>query len=262
VVGDASRATAQNLIGQFFGDARAAAAPESAIAPEVSLPEFKTQSRRFPTENKILLLAFRAPGIANPMDVVAADALLAHWKEGSDARLRPLLLGAEQGDSNAETANKDTPALGFDVDFLTQRDPGLLTITLVVGPQTTGGGKALDVVMNEIERTQNNGLSDEELARAKAALARQYIQQSDSVSGQAGALGFYDMIADYKFAIDYLDMVARVTSEDIKGVANKYLSRTSYVQVIAEPTARPKGEPDEAPGASNAVTASVRVRVP
>jgi len=48
----------------------------------------------------------------------------------------------------------------------------------------------------------------------------------------------------------------------VQRVANKYLSRTAYVQVVAEPQARPKSEPgDGTPGSANAITASVRVRV-
>jgi predicted Zn-dependent peptidase len=134
-------------------------------------------------------------------------------------------------------------------------------ITIVTNPQTRSSS-ATGVLMDEIERVQTWELSDEELSRAKAALTRQYMEQSDTVSGQAGALGFYEMISDYKFAVNYLDLITSVTADDVKRVANKYLSRTSYVQVIAEPQTRPKSEPGDAPGSANAVTASVRLRVP
>jgi hypothetical protein len=46
-------------------------------------------------------------------------------------------------------------------------------------------------------------------ARAKTMLTRQYVQQSETVSGQAGALGFYDMISTYQFAITYLNQIHR-----------------------------------------------------
>ena len=262
VVGDVPNATSQKLIAQFFGAARTASAPDNAIAGEGGLPDFKTLSRRFATENRIVTLAFRAPGIANPIEVVATDILLSHWKEGSCAHLRALLLGPEKPDNDKpDGAKSDAPALGFDADYLTQRDPGLLTVTLVVNPQARGA--AVSVVMDEVQRVQENGLSDEELKRAKAALVRQYVEQSDTVSGQAGALGFYDMIADYKFATSYLDMIARVSSDDVKRMANKYLSRTAYVQVVAEPQVRPRREPDDgSTGNPNTITASIRVHIP
>lgn len=262
VVGDAPSAVSQKLIAQFFGNARAASGKENAVVVEGGAPEFKTVSRRFATANRVVTLAFRAPGINNPAEVVATDILLAHWKEGSGAHLRSLLLGPDKpAEGKADDAKSDAPALGFDADYLTQRDPGLLTITLVLNPQANSA--AIGVLMDEVQRVQEKGLSDEDLTRAKAALVRQYVEQSDTVSGQAGALGFYDMIADYKFATTYLDRIARATSDDVKRMANKYLSRTTYVQVVAEPQVRPRRDPDDGTiGNPNTITASIRVHIP
>lgn len=267
VVGDTSPQTAHKLIGQFFADARPATPDTSSkTTPEVAPPSFKTLSRRFATRNKIITLAFRAPGMANPSDVVAADLLLAHWKEGQDARLRALLLGPDDGtddEAKEDEENNATsaPALAFDVDYLTQRDPGLMTVTLVVSPDARSGN-AIDVVMGEIEKVQRDGLSDAELARARRALTRQYVQQSDSVSGQAGAIGFYEMIGDYNFALSYLDRIAGIKSDDVRRVAQKYLSRTSYVQVIAEPIPRPKPDTPPLEGGSGSITALLHLHVP
>ena len=262
VVGDAPGALSQKLIAQFFGSARAASGSQSAVAGDSSAPEFKTFSRRFATTNRVVTLAFRAPGISNPTDVIATDILLAHWKEGRGAHLRGLLLGPEKPDDGKEDeAKSEAPALGFDADYLTQRDPGLLTVTLVINPEAKSA--AIGVLMDEVQRVHEQGLSDEELTRAKAALMRQYVEQSDTVSGQAGALGFYDMIADYKFATTYLDRIAQATNDDVKRMASKYLSRTSYVQVVAEPQVRPRREPGEgAPENPNTITASIRLHLP
>jgi hypothetical protein len=46
-------------------------------------------------------LAFRAPGIGVPRDVVALDVLQAHWNEGQDAVLRRVLqMNAAEEDSD------------------------------------------------------------------------------------------------------------------------------------------------------------------
>ncbi len=261
VVGDVPGAVSQKLIAQFFSSARAGSGTQSAIAGEGAAPEFKTLSRRFATLNRVVTLAFRAPGINNPDDVIATDILLAHWKEGSGARLRTLLLGPEKPANAKDDDKSDAPALGFDADYLTQRDPGLLTVSLVLNPEASSA--AIGVLMDEVQRVQQQGLSDEELVRAKAALVRQYVEQSDTVSGQAGALGFYDMIADYKFATTYLDRIERATNDSLKRMANKYLSRTAYVQVVAEPQVRPRRDPgDSVPENPNTITASVRIQIP
>lgn len=268
VVGDTEREVSHKLIGQFFSDAvKPASAEKTTIMPESAMPAFKTLARRFSTRNKIVTLGFRSPGIVNPTDVVATDILLAHWKEGDSARLRGILLGPQADDDSDKTAPPDpatpkstAPALGFDVDYLTQRDPGLLTVTLVVNPDSSGGDP-VGLVMDEIEKLQREGLSADELARAKQSLTRQYIGQSDTVSGQAGALGFYDVIGNYNFAVEYLDRIGHITSDDVKRVAQKYLSRTSYVQVVAEPLPLPRprvpGTPLE--GGSGSITASIAV---
>ena len=60
---------------------------------------------------------------------------------------------------------------------------------------------------------------------------------------QAGALGFYDMIDSYEFAMTYLDRIARISLDDIKHVATKYLSKTAYVQATIEPIPRPDDRP-------------------
>ncbi len=268
VVGDAQVDVANKLITEFFADALTAVPDKTNISPESAPPPFKSLARRFASRNKVVTLGFRSPGIANPTEVVATDILLSHWKEGEAAQLRSVLLGASRDEDLDEKPNEkdngatkvEAPALGFDVDYLTQRDPGLLTVTLVVNPEARSGD-AIGLVMDEIEKVQREGLSGEALARAKQSLTRQYIEQSDTVSGQAGALGFYDMIGDYNFAVEYLDRIGHITSDDVKRVAQKYLSRTAYVQVVAEPlpAARPKipGTPLE--GGSGSITASIPV---
>ena len=269
VVGDAKSDVANKLIAQFFADAAgkpdAKTTDKTSIASENAPPTFKTLSRRFATRTKIVTLGFRSPGIANPDEVVAADILLSHWKDGEAAQLRGVLLGAPNDDDEKPAAKDDAtdkiaPALGFDVDYLTQRDPGLLTVTLVVNPDAKAGD-AIGLLLDEIDKVQRDGLTQADLARAKKMLMRQYVDQSDTVSGQAGALGFYDMIGDYSFAVEYLDHIQKITGEDIKRMAQKYLSRTSYVQVVAEPLPieRPKNPGTPLEGGSGSITASIPV---
>lgn len=280
VVGEASAGETQGLIAQFFADAPGKAAAtntttnQAGTTPESAPPAFKTLARRFATQNKIVTLGFRAPGISNPTDVVATDILLSHWKEGQAAHLKSVLLGVREDEDEDEKAGQsqnssetpvtnEAPALGFDVDYLTQHDPGLMTVTLVVNPDSRSKD-AVTLLMDEIERVQRDGLSADALNRAKQSLKRQYIEQSDTASGQAGALGFYDMIGGYSFAVEYLDRIGRVSSEDVRRIAQKYLSRTSYVQVVAEPN--PSARPDKPgvplEGGSGSITASLQLPTP
>jgi len=265
VVGDVHHTNAHALIAQYFGAALPGPKRAPAAIPVEQKPlTFKTASRRIPTQATMLALAFRAPGINSPKDVVAMDTLLVHWGEGSDAGMRRVLLGAAKADKpggepaeggDAEQSPAPKPlALGFDVDFLTQRDPGLFIVSLVVEPDRRTA--ALSATLEEIGRVNKNGIDAAALQRAKRILTRQYIEQGETVSGQAGALGFYEMIADYRFAVTYLDSVAKVTMADVKRVAGRYLSKSAYVQAVVEPLPRPRTRPPG--GSGGTITARAR----
>ncbi|MDQ3813698.1 MAG: insulinase family protein [Armatimonadota bacterium] len=260
VVGDVQHAMARTLIGQNFSAAPGAAKQSAAPIPTESMPlSFKSASRRrIDMQNVMLGLAYRAPGIKSPRDVVVMDVLLAHWSEGSDAALRRVLRGAtkasksgadetpedaddEKDDAAPGSGGQAPLALAFNVDFLTQRDPGLFIVALVVRPQDRT--KAVQATLEEIGRVQKQGIDAAALQRAKTALVQQYIEQGETVSGQAGALGFYEIISDYKFAQQYLDYVTSITLADVKRVAGRYLSKTSYVQAVVEPMPRPRQRP-------------------
>lgn len=275
IVGDVTPENGHKLVAQFFGTA-AKATPQPPIPIEKPLTELVRQSQRGSLPITIVALGFRSPGIKNPIDVAASDVLLACWKEGRNATLRKVLNGAgplngsndqsaPEGDeaaplddSEAESAEgapaepeapaPDAPneenapmALAFDVDYLTQRDPGLFLIALIA-PRDRNA--AIGAVMGEVERVKNDGLTEEELARAKEILRLQYIRQSETISGQAGALGFYEMIDNCQFATTYLDRIAKVTNDDIRRVAKEYLKTDGRVEATIEGLRSNQQQPD------------------
>jgi zinc protease len=279
VVGDVNPAAAHTLIARYFSAASPTRSQRPNIPTENAPTVFRTATRRGGAARTAVALAFRAPGIGAPGDVVAMDVLQAHWNEGQDAALRRVLqMNAPteeslEANSEAEAAapgnNGTSPsnganaapaaptepatpsasasepvealALGYDASFLTQRDPSLFIISLVVEPDARA--RAVSALLAEVGRVRTQGIDAASLARAKTMLARQYIQQSETVTGQAGALGFYDMISTYEFAVTYLNRVQQVTVNDVKRVARNYLSTTNYVQVAIEPAPVPRARP-------------------
>lgn len=235
IVGQIAAGDAQKLIAQNFGKA-----PKAGVnaAPTRSVEPLKRDvvARRRPVSREVIDLGWRSPGISNPDDCVAMDTLLALWSEGLDANLRRLLL--RDGESGPQTPL----VASYDVDFLTQRDAGLFLISLV-DPQDREG--AVDVVLGELKRVRENGLSQAELERAKTKLRSQYLEQSETVAGQAGALGFYDVIGSHRFAVEYLDRVARVTGADVQRVAKKYLAPDAYVRAEVLPLPRPRPQDED-----------------
>jgi hypothetical protein len=192
--------------------------------------------------------------------------LLSHWKEGREAALRSVLRADspdeedealfDDEDADDENAGDQAPApaappenedednaplaLGFEADYLTQRDSGLFLITLIAPRERAAAESA---VLDNIARIQNEGLGEEELSRAKNLLRHQYIRQGETLSGQAGSLGFYDMIDSYEFAITYLERIDKITNDDIKRVATTYFKTDAHVQATIEAIRPPVEKP-------------------
>jgi zinc protease len=254
IVGDVNAASAHTLAARYFSSARLVAPTRNIIAPENAPRASEPIVRRRPINRAALALAFAAPPVTKVEDVIAMDVLLALWREGSQATLRRALLsprggaGASPGSSGEPPSTSDEEeesgepplAVAYDVDFLTQRDPGLFIITMALEP----GDKAdaVATVLREVERVQN-GVTEAEVARAKSLLSQQFLAQSETVSGQASSLGFYEMIASYEFAVKYLPLIERVKASDVQRVARTYLSRTKYLQASIEPLP-PQRTPD------------------
>ena len=233
VVGDISAQSAHALIASSFGGARRAKTAD-VITPDAPL-QGRNIVRRRPIARTATALAFRAPGVGQPTDVVAMDVLLSHWSEGRDAALRAVLLGDDSDASEDEEPKPDAPeplALGFDVSFLTQRDAGLIVFTLVTEPDLRAA--ATKATLEAIAGVRQNGLKTPDLERARRLLRQQYLRQGETPSGQAGALGFYEMIATYEFAVSYLDRIDAISNADIRRVAQKYFVPTAVVQTTID----------------------------
>jgi zinc protease len=236
VVGQIAPVAAQKLIAQNFGGASAKPAPPQNLKVGAEAPlKADVVARRRPVSREVIDLAWRSPGITNPADCVALDTLLALWAEGLDANLRRILL------RDGEKGPLLPLVSSYDVDYLTQRDAGLFIVSLV---DATDREAAVQAVLEELRRVRDKGITPEELARAKAQLRNQYLEQGDTVAGQAGSLGFYDTISSHRFAVEYLDLCARVTAADVQRVANKYLSPDRFVRAEIAPLPRPRPEDD------------------
>ena len=247
IVGDVAASEAVKACERVFG-AASKAAPAKVDPKTEALPAQREVSEQAPVSSDVLALAWRSPGIENPRDVVATDALLSLWREGLDANLRRLLL--RDGPDGANKPLVDS----YDVEYLTQRDPGLITITLV-GVQDRDA--TIAVVENEIKRLGETGPGEAEMQRARELLRRQYLEQSEGAAGQAGALGFYEMIATYKFALQYEQLTQTVTGADVKRIAREYMAPDQEIRATIEPLPRQRPgaptNPDDADGGDGVI---------
>ncbi|BCM90748.1 putative zinc protease [Abditibacteriota bacterium] len=250
IVGDISFESAHNLIRQNFGTLPVGKEAVRTLPPDGPLKD-REAFRRATLVRDAVALAWRSSPIANPHDVVAMDTLLALWREGIDPSLRQKLIRG-----GPESTDNPPLASAYEVDFLTQRDAGLFLITLA---GTSDKEAAIKAVTDEVERARKGSLSTAEVNHAKQLLRAQYIEQAENPAGQAGSLGFYDIISSYQFAVNYLSLCATVTPADLKRVAQKYFAPSALVRVELDPVKAPRERPEvPRPGDPDIVPASFK----
>ncbi len=96
--------------------------------------------------------------------------------------------------------------------------------------------KAVDAVWDEVSDVKENLIGKETLKRAKNKVAADHIFGQESVQNQASQLAS-DLVAtgDPYFSEKYVARVKEVTSEDIKKVAKKYLTKDRMTLAVIKP---------------------------
>ncbi|NTV63737.1 MAG: insulinase family protein [Oscillochloris sp.] len=79
-------------------------------------------------------------------------------------------------------------------------------------------------LINEISRIQQDGIAEAELARARKQMRAQVAYGSESVTNQAMQLGMWETLDSYRRVDTLLDELAAVSAEDVRRVAQDYLT--------------------------------------
>ncbi|HEX2657664.1 MAG TPA: insulinase family protein, partial [Polyangia bacterium] len=92
------------------------------------------------------------------------------------------------------------------------------------------------VLLGEIERVRSKLVDGAELAKAKHQLTAAYVFGLESVEGVARELGLAELIeGDWRRFLDASERYDRVTAEDVKRVAAKYLLDNNLTFVTLKP---------------------------
>lgn len=118
---------------------------------------------------------------------------------------------------------------------VTTVDPYLYTITLTIHPQR----KLQDVLVvldAEIQRLQQELVSQAEVTRAIKQARALFAYGSENITNQAFWLGHAEMFASYEWFLNYLQRLAAVTPEDVRRVAQTYFHPQNRVVGVYLPT--------------------------
>ena len=102
------------------------------------------------------------------------------------------------------------------------RDNGLF-ITYAFLTPGTDHKEIENIILDEYELIKNNGVTEEEVARAKGQIRAEQAYSRDGSYSIAANLNEAIATGDWTYYTNYLENIEKVTAEDIKRIAQKYL---------------------------------------
>lgn len=107
-------------------------------------------------------------------------------------------------------------------DYYHFKDGGNIFIDANFKPELKG--KAIELIKQQINKICENGITEAELKKAKKKLKAGFADNSETVSDIAETIGFYMTVCDdLKYVEEYKNVIDKITIDDIKATANKYL---------------------------------------
>jgi zinc protease len=180
-----------------------------------------------PAELPVLIMGYKAPilrDIDKDVDPYALE-MLASILDGHDAAR-----------FNKKLVREDKVALSAGIDYdATARGPGMLYLH-----GTPSEGKTVSdleaALRAEIARVQKDGVSEQELKRAKAQLIAGQVYKLDSMFGQAMEIGQIEAVGlPYQKLDRMLEKLQKVTAADIQAVARKYFNDDALTIGLLDP---------------------------
>jgi len=202
--------------------------PRGPEAPKLTVVEPPQRGEKRVTLKKdaelpILLMLHHAPNL-HSQDSYALDLLSMVLAGGKSSRLYQ------------ELVYRKRLVRGIDADYNgVSVDATGFTVSAQLLP-----GAELVKVEREIERLLDDAkvrlVSERELQKAKNQIEAAFVFAQDSIFGQAMKIGYYEMVGGWRLVDAYLDNMRRVTREDLRRVAQKYLQRDNRTVGMLIPT--------------------------
>jgi len=211
VVGDIEPSKTLEIIKKYFEHI-----PSQPIPPFIPTkePEQMGERRikvRFDA-NPSLIIGYHKPTVPDFDDYVF-DVIDSILSRGRTSRFYKRLIEEEKIAVSAETANGLPGA----------RYPNLFAVFATPRhPHTTA--ELEHAIYREIERLKIEPVTERELSKIKNQLQTDFIRALNSNSGLAGKLSYYQtVVGDWRYIEDQLDVIERITAQDIMKAAGKYL---------------------------------------
>jgi predicted Zn-dependent peptidase len=208
LVGDFNSSAALTLIDRYFGRLRAGEPVPRVVDVEPPQNGERRVTAEFDAEPQ-LMIAYHKPAPPERDDYVF-DLLTEVLSGGRTSRLYQALVVEQQ--------------LVSDIGVFTA--PGSRYPNLLVIAATPRNGVSCDAVENaiyaQIEQLQQ-GISHEELSRARRQITMAQLRRMKSNSGLARTLSTYEVLGGWRYLLDYQSQIETIAADEIMAVAARYL---------------------------------------
>lgn len=220
-VGDFDANVLLDKLEETFGDVATGARPLLEREKEPKQDGLRVRSLVDDVEEAQLAIGFAGPDINAP-DIAAVDLLSVILGQGQSSRL------SRRIKHNAQVVN-EIYAYAY-----TPKDAGLMMVGASLRPERMAD--AIGEVAKELRLLIEDGVTEEELAKAKTILASEAIFQRETVEGLARRLGFWlSVTGDANHETHYQAAIAAVTRQDIAAAAARLFVREQATIVALAP---------------------------
>lgn len=227
VVGDVEPEQVIRLAEKHFGPLK----PEQIAPPKPRNEPRQRGMKRFvvkvPAKQPFVVLGYKTPVVGH----AAED-----WEPYALDMLAYVLAGGDSARLSSDLIRGSRVAVAADASYSTfSRLPEMLVLHGVPTP-----GTAIDRVeaalREEVERFKNEPVTGEEMERVRNQIVAAKVFEKDSVFYQAMLIGRLETIGlPWRLADDYVEHLKRVTPEQIRRVAQRYLVDDNLNVAVLEP---------------------------
>lgn len=187
-------------------------------------PQIKSQrvkEVKFPCNSAYMMIGFRGTNAVNN-DEFALDVLASILADGRSSRFYQNIKEQKQLATSISASNASF------------KDDGVFYVNTTFQPENKDKLKAS--IFEEIEKIKARGVTDEDVERAKNIIEHDTYFSRESISNVATEMGYTVVLTgDAKNYEDYLKGINKVTPDNVKRVANKYLKENKCAISIVMP---------------------------
>lgn len=174
-----------------------------------------------PIQSGYIIVGYRGAN-ARSADNCALDVLSTILGEGRSSRL------------NQSIKEQKQLAYSISVGNSSYKEDGLFLISANYTPDNVD--KLQNAIFEEVSKVQKQGVTADELNRAKNVIERDTHYSRESISNISSEIGYTTILTDNpKYYDEYLNDIKKVTLSDVKRVANKYLKANGCAVSIVLP---------------------------